>query len=458
MKSTFIITKQQGVSMKILIANRGEIAIRIIRTCKELGFKTVAVYSEADKDSLHRKMADEDICIGGPYSRESYLNIPNIISAATVKNANAIHPGYGFLSENAKFSEICSKHGLTFIGPSPEVITMMGDKSTAKNTMKKFNVPLVPGSEGIINSVDEALEIAKEIGYPVIIKATAGGGGRGMRICYSAEDLKKLLPLTQSEAQAAFGNPGVYIEKYIQNPKHIEFQFIGDKFGNAVVLGERDCSIQRKHQKLIEEAPGPTITQEQREKMINTVRTAVSSIGYVGAGTMEFIMDQDGNFYFMEVNTRIQVEHPVTEEVVGHDLIKEQILVCLGEKLSIKQEDVKLNGHAIEFRINAEDPFNEFRPSPGQIKVLHLPGGYGVRVDTHIYQGYEIPMYYDSMIAKLIIWGKDRSEAISRAKRALNEFIIEGIPTTIPFHLKVLENPIFLNGTHTTKFLENFEI
>lgn len=444
--------------MKVLIANRGEIAVRVIRTCKELGLKTIAVYSEADKDSLHRKLADEDICIGGPYSKDSYLNIPNIISAATVKGANAIHPGYGFLSENAKFSEICKNHNITFIGPSPEVINLMGDKSTAKNTMKKFNVPTVPGSEGVVNSIDEALEVAKAIGYPVIIKATAGGGGKGMRICYSADDLKKLLPLTQSEAQAAFGNPGVYIEKYIQNPKHIEIQFIGDKYGNTVTFGERDCSIQRKHQKLIEEAPGPTITEEQREKISNIVRHAVSSIGYVGAGTMEFIMDEDGKFYFMEVNTRIQVEHPVTEQVTQFDLIREQILVCLGEKLSIKQEDIKMNGHAIEFRINAEDPFNEFRPSPGKITVLHLPGGYGVRVDTHIYQGYEIPMYYDSMVAKLIVWGKTRNEAITRAKRALSEFTIEGITTTIPFHMRVLEHPVFISGTHTTKFLENFSI
>ncbi|MCS7299857.1 MAG: acetyl-CoA carboxylase biotin carboxylase subunit [Spirochaetia bacterium] len=444
--------------MKVLIANRGEIAVRVIRTCKELGFKTVAVYSEADKDSLHRKLADEDICIGGPYSKDSYLNIPSLISAATILGANAIHPGYGFLSENAKFSEICKNHGITFLGPSPEVISLMGDKSTAKNTMKKFNVPTVPGSEGVISNVDEALEVARSIGYPVIIKATAGGGGKGMRICYSADDLKKLLPLTQAEAQAAFGNPGVYIEKYVQNPKHIEIQFIGDKYGNAVSFGERDCSIQRKHQKLIEEAPGPTITEEQRQKISSIVTHAVSSIGYVGAGTMEFIMDQDGNFYFMEVNTRIQVEHPVTEEVTGYDLIREQMLVCLGEKLSVKQEDIKMNGHAMEFRINAEDPFNEFRPSPGQIKVLHLPGGYGVRVDTHIYQGYEIPMYYDSMVAKLIVWGKNRNEVINRAKRALSEFTIEGIPTTIPFHSKVLEHPVFLSGTHTTRFLENFSM
>jgi acetyl-CoA carboxylase biotin carboxylase subunit len=444
--------------MKVLIANRGEIAVRVIRTCKELGFKTVAVYSEADANSYHRQLADEDICIGGPYSKQSYLNIPNIISAALVTNAKAIHPGYGFLSENAKFSQICKDHDLIFLGPSPEVITLFGDKSTAKNTMKKLGVPTVPGSESIISSVDEALGIAREIGYPVIIKATAGGGGKGMRVCFSDDDLKKFLPLAQGEAQAAFGNPGVYIEKYIQNPKHIEIQFLGDRFGNAITLGERDCSIQRKHQKLVEEAPGPTITPEQREKISEVVRKAVSSVGYVGAGTMEFIMDDKGNFYFMEVNTRIQVEHPVTEMITGIDIIREQILVCLGEKLSISQEDVKLNGHAIECRINAEDPFNDFRPSPGVIKALHLPGGFGVRVDTHVYQGYEIPMFYDSMIAKLIVWGKDRNEAITRMKRALDEFVVEGVPTTIPFHSKVMNHPVFLGGTHTTRFLEEFEL
>jgi acetyl-CoA carboxylase biotin carboxylase subunit len=444
--------------MKVLIANRGEIAVRVIRTCKELGFKTVAVYSEADANSYHRQLADEDICIGGPYSKQSYLNIPNIISAAFVTNAKAIHPGYGFLSENAKFAQICKNHDLIFLGPSPEVITLFGDKSTAKNTMKKLGVPTVPGSESIISSVDEALGIAREIGYPVIIKATAGGGGKGMRVCFSDDDLKKFLPLAQGEAQAAFGNPGVYIEKYIQNPKHIEIQFLGDRFGNAITLGERDCSIQRKHQKLVEEAPGPTITPEQREKISEVVRKAVSSVGYVGAGTMEFIMDDKGNFYFMEVNTRIQVEHPVTEMITGIDIIREQILVCLGEKLSISQEDVKLNGHAIECRINAEDPFNDFRPSPGVIKALHLPGGFGVRVDTHVYQGYEIPMFYDSMIAKLIVWGKDRNEAITRMKRALDEFVVEGVPTTIPFHSKVMNHPVFLGGTHTTRFLEEFEL
>jgi acetyl-CoA carboxylase biotin carboxylase subunit len=444
--------------MKVLIANRGEIAVRVIRTCKELGFKTVAVYSEADANSYHRQLADEDICIGGSYSKQSYLNIPNIISTALVTNAKAIHPGYGFLSENAKFSQICKDHDLIFLGPSPEVITLFGDKSTAKNTMKKLGVPTVPGSESIISSVDEALGIAREIGYPVIIKATAGGGGKGMRVCFSDEDLKKFLPLAQGEAQAAFGNPGVYIEKYIQNPKHIEIQFLGDRFGNAITLGERDCSIQRKHQKLIEEAPGPTITPEQREKISEVVRKAVSSVGYVGAGTMEFIMDDKGNFYFMEVNTRIQVEHPVTEMITGIDIIREQILVCLGEKLSISQEDIKLNGHAIECRINAEDPFNDFRPSPGVIKTLHLPGGFSVRVDTHVYQGYEIPMFYDSMIAKLIVWGKDRNEAITRMKRALDEFVVEGVPTTIPFHSKVMNHPVFLGGTHTTRFLEEFEL
>jgi len=443
--------------MKVLIANRGEIAVRIIRTCKELGFRTVAVYSEADANSYHRQLADEDLCIGGPYSKQSYLNIPNIISAALVTNSNAIHPGYGFLSENAKFAQICKDHDLVFLGPSPEVINMMGDKSTAKNTMKNLGVPTVPGSESIINNMDEAIGIAKEIGYPVIIKATAGGGGRGMRVCFSEDDLKKFLPLTQSEAQVAFGNPGVYIEKYIQNPKHIEVQFLGDKFGNAVTLGERDCSIQRKHQKLLEEAPAPTITEEQRKKISDIVRNAVSSIGYVGAGTMEFIMDDKGNLYFMEVNTRVQVEHPVTEMVTNIDIIREQMLVCLGEKLSIRQEDVKLNGHAIECRINAEDPFNDFRPSPGVIKTLHLPGGFGVRIDTHVYQGYEIPMYYDSMIAKLIVWGKDRNDAITRMKRTLDEFVIEGVPTTIPFHSKVMNNPVFLSGTHTTKFLEDLE-
>ncbi len=444
--------------MKILIANRGEIAIRVIRAAKELGLKTVAVYSEADKDSLHRKLADEDICIGPGPSKESYLNIPFLISAADVTGAKAIHPGYGFLSENAKFAEICGKHEITFLGPSPEVISLMGDKVTAKDTMKKFGVPTVPGSEGLIGSLDEAISVAKEIGYPIIIKATAGGGGRGMRICYSESDLKQFLPLTQAEAQAAFGNPGVYIEKYIQNPKHIEIQVLGDRFGNVVTLGERDCSIQRKHQKLIEEAPGPTMKPETREKVSALVREAMKSVGYVGAGTVEFIMDDQGNLYFMEVNTRIQVEHPVTEMVTGIDIVKEQILVCLGEHLSIKQEDINLTGHCIECRINAEDPFNDFRPAPGTIELLHLPGGFGVRVDTHVYQGYEIPMYYDSMIAKLIVWGRNRQEAISKMKRALSEMTIEGVPTTIPFHSNVMDHPVFQSGIHTTKFLEEFKI
>lgn len=439
--------------MKILIANRGEIALRVIRTCKEMGLKTVAVYSEADKTSLHRRFADEDICIGPAPSSESYLNIPAIISAALVTGATAIHPGYGFLSENAKFSKICRDHGIKFIGPSPEAIEMLGDKATAKRTMKELGVPVTPGSD-IIKSVEEAVSIAKEIGFPVLIKATAGGGGKGMRVARDEQELRQLIPLAQTEAKNAFGNPDVYIEKYIEDPKHIEIQFLADSHGNVVYLFERDCSVQRRHQKLIEEAPGPTVSQELREKMGQAVVKAVKHVGYVGAGTMEFLVDKYGNFYFMEVNTRIQVEHPVTEAITGVDIVKEQILAGLGEKLSITQDDLRINGHAIEARINAEDPDNGFRPNPGKIESVHFPGGIGVRVDTHIYAGYEIPMYYDSMIAKLIVWGRNREEAINRMKRALSEFIIEGVKTTIPFHLEVMNDPVFISGKYTTKFLE----
>ncbi len=443
--------------MKILIANRGEIALRVIRACKELGIKTVAVYSEADETSLHRRFADESICIGPAPSTESYLNIPNIISAAEVTGAKAIHPGYGFLAENSKFAKICGEHGITFLGPSPEVIEKLGDKATARETMKKAGVPITPGS-GIIKSADEAVEFARSIGYPVIIKATAGGGGKGMRIARYDDELRSQFELARAEAEKAFGNPDVYIEKYLTNPKHIEIQFIADKFGNAVYLGERDCSIQRRHQKLVEEAPSPSplMTEELRRKMGEAAVKGATSVGYVGAGTMEFLLDEDGNFYFMEVNTRIQVEHPVTEMITGIDIVKEQILVGLGEPLSIKQEDVKINGHAIECRINAEDPFSDFRPTPGRVEAFHIPGGPGIRVDSHVYAGYEIPMFYDSMIAKLITWGNDRAEAIARMKRALEEFIIEGPKTTIPFHLRVLESDLFVKGNYTTRFLEDF--
>jgi len=439
---------------KILIANRGEIALRVIRTCKELGIKTVAVYSEADRDSLHVTFADEAVCIGPPFGRDSYLKIPAIISAAQVTGADAIHPGYGFLAENASFSEICQESNLKFIGPSPDMIRAMGDKAYAKETMRKNEVPVIPGSDGIVDNVEQAVGFAKEIGFPVIIKASAGGGGKGMRIVWDESDFQKAFQTARTEAEAAFANGDVYIEKFIENPRHIEIQVMGDQHGNVYHYGERDCSIQRRHQKLIEESPSPAVDEELRARMGEAAVKGAHSVNYEGAGTIEFLLDKHKNFYFMEMNTRIQVEHPVTELVYDVDLVRQQILVAAGEKIEAKPK--KPHGHAIEFRINAEDPENNFRPSPGKITSLHFPGGYGVRVDSHIYQSYSIPPYYDSLAAKLIVWGKDREHAIMRGKRSLNEFIIEGIKTTIPFHLKVLEDARFISGNFDTSFLEKF--
>ncbi len=439
---------------KILIANRGEIALRIIRTCKELGIRTVAIYSEADRDSLHVTFADEAVCIGPASSKESYLKIPLIISAAQITGADAIHPGYGFLAENANFSEICSEHDIKFIGASPDMINAMGDKSFAKDTMKKHGVPVIPGSDGIVKDKDEGIRISHEIGFPVIIKASAGGGGKGMRIVWEEKDFEKAFQTAGNEAESSFGNPDVYIEKFFENPRHIEIQVLGDSFGNAYHYGERDCSVQRRHQKLIEESPSPAITEDIRNKMGETAILGAKAVNYEGAGTIEFLFDKHHNFYFMEMNTRIQVEHPVTEFVYGVDLVRQQILVAAGEKVEILPG--KPNGHSIEFRINAEDPQNNFRPSPGKIESLHFPGGFGVRVDSHIYHSYTIPPYYDSLLAKLIVWGTDRQHAIARAKRALEEFTIEGIKTTIPFHQKVLEDPRFLSGNFDTGFLEHF--
>jgi len=439
---------------KILIANRGEIALRIIRTCKELGINTVAVYSEADKDSLHVTFADEAVCIGPPFGKDSYLKIPAIISAAQVTGADAIHPGYGFLAENANFSEICQESNLKFIGPSPDMIRAMGDKAFAKDTMKKNEVPVIPGSDGIIENLDEAKSLAKEIGYPVIIKASAGGGGKGMRIVWEESEFQKAFQTAQAEAEAAFANGAVYIEKYIENPRHIEIQIMGDQHGNVYHYGERDCSIQRRHQKLIEESPSPAVDEDLRSRMGEAAIKGAKSVNYEGAGTIEFLLDKHKNFYFMEMNTRIQVEHPVTELVYDVDLVRQQVLVAAGEKIEAKPK--KPHGHAIEFRINAEDPENNFRPSPGKINSLHFPGGFGVRNDSHIYQSYSIPPYYDSLVAKLIVWGKNRENAIMRGKRALNEFIVEGIKTTIPFHLKVLEDSRFRSGNFDTSFLEKF--
>jgi acetyl-CoA carboxylase biotin carboxylase subunit len=439
---------------KILIANRSEIALRIIRTCKELGIKTVAVYSEADKDSLHVTFADEAVCIGPPFAKDSYLKIPALISAAQVTGADAIHPGYGFLAENASFSEICRESNLKFIGPSPEMIKAMGDKAFAKETMRKNEVPVIPGSDGVIDNVDEAKALAAGIGYPVIIKASAGGGGKGMRIVWDENDFQKAFQTARTEAEAAFANGDVYIEKFIENPRHVEIQVMGDQHGNVYHYGERDCSIQRRHQKLIEESPSPAVDDDLRTLMGESAVRGAKSVNYEGAGTIEFLLDKYGHFYFMEMNTRIQVEHPVTELVYDVDLVKQQVLVAAGEMIEAKPK--KPHGHAIEFRINAEDPENNFRPSPGKITSLHFPGGYGVRIDSHIYQSYSIPPYYDSLIAKLIVWGKNREDAIMRGKRALNEFIIEGIKTTIPFHLKVLEDARFKSGNFDTSFLEKF--
>ncbi|SFJ66255.1 acetyl-CoA carboxylase biotin carboxylase subunit [Myroides guanonis] len=441
---------------KILIANRGEIALRIIRTCKEMGIKTVAVYSTADADSLHVRFADEAVCIGPPPSNLSYLKISNIIAAAEITNADAIHPGYGFLSENAKFSKICEEHGVKFIGASPSMIEKMGDKATAKETMKKAGVPTVPGSEGLLESLEHAKKVAKEIGLPVMMKATAGGGGRGMREIWKIEDLDKSWESARQESAAAFGNDGMYMEKLIVDPRHIEIQVVGDSYGKACHLSERDCSIQRRHQKLTEETPSPFMTDELREKMGLAAVKAAEYIGYEGAGTIEFLVDKDRNFYFMEMNTRIQVEHPITEQVIDYDLIREQILVAAGVPISGKNYLPKL--HSIECRINAEDPFNDFRPSPGRITTLHAPGGHGVRLDTHVYSGYTIPPNYDSMIAKLITTAQTREEAISKMKRALDEFVIEGIKTTIPFHRQLMDDPNYVAGNYTTAFMETFKI
>jgi acetyl-CoA carboxylase, biotin carboxylase subunit len=439
---------------KILIANRGEIALRIIRTCKEMGIKTVAVYSTADRESLHVRFADEAVCIGPAPSAKSYLSIPNLIAAAEITNADAIHPGYGFLSENAKFSRICGEHGIKFIGATPDQIEAMGDKSNAKETMKKSGVPIIPGSDGLLKDVAEAKDIAKRIKYPVILKATAGGGGRGMRVVWKEEDLEKAWDSARQEAGAAFGNDGMYLEKYIEEPRHIEIQIVGDSRGKACHLSERDCSIQRRHQKLVEETPSPFMTDALRKKMGRAAIKAAEAVKYEGAGTVEFLVDKHRNFYFMEMNTRIQVEHPITEEVIMYDLIQEQIKVAAGIPISGKNYEPEL--HAIECRINAEDPYNDFRPSPGKITNYHAPGGHGVRIDTHVYAGYTIPPHYDSMIAKLITVAQTREEAISKMKRALDEFVIEGIKTTIPFHRQLFQNEDFLKGNYTTKFMESF--
>lgn len=441
---------------KILIANRGEIALRVIRTCREMGIKTVAVYSTADAESLHVKFADEAVCIGPPPSNLSYLKISNIIAAAEITNADAIHPGYGFLSENAKFSKICQEHNIKFIGASPEMIDKMGDKATAKATMKAAGVPCVPGSDGLLDSYDHAKKLAKEFGYPVMLKATAGGGGKGMRAVWKEEDLQKAWESAKQEAAASFGNDGMYMEKLIEEPRHIEIQVVGDSFGKACHLSERDCSVQRRHQKLTEETPSPFMTDELRQKMGEAAVKAAEYIKYEGAGTVEFLVDKHRNFYFMEMNTRIQVEHPITEQVIDYDLIREQILVAAGVPISGKNYLPQL--HSIECRINAEDPYNDFRPSPGKITTLHMPGGHGVRLDTHVYSGYTIPPNYDSMIAKLITTAQSREEAINKMKRALDEFVIEGIKTTIPFHRQLMDEPDYVAGNYTTKFMESFKM
>jgi acetyl-CoA carboxylase, biotin carboxylase subunit len=441
---------------KILIANRGEIALRVIRTCKEMGIKTVAVYSTADRDSLHVRFADEAVCIGKPASADSYLNIPHIMAAAEITNADAIHPGYGFLAENAKFAKICSDHGIKFIGPTPEMINAMGDKVTAKETMIKAGVPVVPGVDGLLRDAQHAIEAAKEIGYPVIMKATAGGGGKGMRLVWEESEIEKNFDNAKAEAAASFKNDGLYMEKYIEEPRHIEIQVAGDQYGNACHLSERDCSIQRRHQKLVEESPSPFMTDELRERMGDAAIKACNSINYEGVGTIEFLVDKHRNFYFMEMNTRIQVEHCVTEEVINFDLIKEQIKIAAGEKVSGKNYYPQMC--AIECRINAEDPYHDFRPSPGKITVLHTPGGHGVRVDSHVYAGYVIPPYYDSMISKVITVARTREEALKTMNRALSEYVIEGIKTTIPFHLQLLQNEDFKSGNFTTKFMESFKM
>ena len=441
---------------KILIANRGEIALRIIRTCKEMGIPTIAVYSTADKDSLHVKFADEAVCIGKPSSSDSYLNIPHIMAAAEITNADAIHPGYGFLAENAKFAEICGQHNIKFIGPTPDMINRMGDKISAKETMIKAGVPVVPGSEGLLEGIPHAKKEAKKMGYPVIIKATAGGGGKGMRIVWKDSEIEKAFENAKAEAAVSFKNDGLYMEKYVEEPRHIEIQVAGDQYGKVCHLSERDCSIQRRHQKLVEESPSPFMTDDLRQRMGDAAIKAASAINYEGVGTIEFLVDKHRNFYFMEMNTRIQVEHCVTEEVINYDLIKEQIKIAGGVPISGNNYEPKM--HAIECRINAEDPYNDFRPSPGKITNLHTPGGHGVRIDSHIYAGYTIPPYYDSMIAKIIAVAQTREEAINTMSRALSEYVIEGIKTTIPFHLQLMQNEDFRKGNFTTKFLETFKM
>lgn len=441
---------------KILIANRGEIALRVIRTCREMGIKTVAVYSTADRDSLHVKFADEAVCIGKPQSSDSYLNIPHIMAAAEITNADAIHPGYGFLAENARFAQICADHGIKFIGPTPKMINSMGDKITAKETMIKAGVPVVPGGEGLLQSVDETKRLANEMGYPVILKATAGGGGKGMRIVWQESEIEKAYSTAKVEAAASFKNDGIYMEKFVEEPRHIEIQVAGDQYGNVCHLSERDCSIQRRHQKLVEESPSPFMTEDLRFRMGEAAKKAAGAISYESVGTIEFLVDKNRNFYFMEMNTRIQVEHCVTEEVINFDLIKEQIKIAMGERIS--GDDYVPQMHSIECRINAEDPYNDFRPSPGKITTLHQPGGHGVRVDSHAYAGYVIPPYYDSMIGKLITVARTRNEAIDTMYRALSEYVIEGVKTTIPFHLQLMQDDRFRSGDFNTKFLEGFKL
>ncbi|MEI7472548.1 MAG: acetyl-CoA carboxylase biotin carboxylase subunit [Chitinophagaceae bacterium] len=441
---------------KILIANRGEIALRVIRTCKEMGIKTVAVFSTADRDSLHVKFADEAVCIGKPASSESYLNMAHIMAAAEITNADAIHPGYGFLAENSKFAQICADHGIKFIGPTPEMINSMGDKITAKETMIKAGVPVVPGGQGLLQSVDQAKEQAKEVGYPIILKATAGGGGKGMRIVWEETEMERNYDMAKTEAAASFKNDGIYMEKFVEEPRHIEIQIAGDQYGNICHLSERDCSIQRRHQKLVEESPSPFMTDDLRKRMGEAAIKAAQSINYESVGTIEFLVDKHRNFYFMEMNTRIQVEHCVTEEVINYDLIKEQIKIAAGEKIVGREYFPQMC--AIECRINAEDPYNDFRPSPGKITVLHQPGGHGVRVDSHVYAGYVIPPFYDSMIGKLIAVAQTREEAINTMSRALSEYVIEGVKTTIPFHQQLMKNEAFRSGNFTTKFLDSFQM
>jgi acetyl-CoA carboxylase, biotin carboxylase subunit len=441
---------------KILIANRGEIALRVIRTCKEMGIKTVAVYSTADRDSLHVKFSDEAVCIGKPASSDSYLNIAHLMAAAEITNADAVHPGYGFLAENSKFAQICNDHGIKFIGPTPDMINSMGDKITAKETMIKAGVPVVPGGEGLLQSVEEAKSLAKDMSYPVILKATAGGGGKGMRIVWEDSEMEHAYSTAKAEAAASFKNDGIYMEKFVEEPRHIEIQVAGDQYGNVCHLSERDCSIQRRHQKLVEESPSPFMNNELRYKMGEAAKKAAGAINYESVGTVEFLVDKNRNFYFMEMNTRIQVEHCVTEEVISFDLIKEQIKIATGERIS--GQDYLPQMHAIECRINAEDPYNDFRPSPGRITTLHQPGGHGVRVDSHVYAGYVIPQFYDSMIGKLITVAQSRQEAINTMHRALSEYIIEGVKTTIPFHLQLMKDERFLSGDFNTKFLEGFEL